>query len=144
MRYLIRRQNRYGQWVHLDTLSVPPPIFQTWESYIGRRFGPGRYHIAVAKEGAAGLRSLKGHESVIVVGWNNQLKDIWDHKPTWEELIKRYGPGDYLVAKLTEVDPMFVTRKGIDDSVIEDYMYQGASTFAGSYIVIKLLQIPSK
>lgn len=142
MRYLIRRQNRFGQWVHVDTSETGPFLFDTWEAYLRRRFGPGKYSIAVAQEGVAGLRSLPDHESVITVGWTHSLLDIWDHKPTWEELVNKYGAGDYLVTRLTEVEPLFLKRNGIDPNTVVDIMDQGASAFAGSYLVIKLAQIP--
>lgn len=142
MRYLIRRQNRYGQWVHIDTTSTGPALLDTWKSYLRRRFGPGKYHIAVAQEGVAGLRSLEGHESVITVDWRHRLKDIWTSKPSWEDLVNKYGAGDYLVARLTQVEPYFLKRNGVDENAVGDLMDQGASAYAGSYIVIKLLGVP--
>lgn len=141
-RYLIRRQNRFGQWVHVDTVSTGPALLETWEAYLERRFGPGRYSIAVAQEGVQGLRSLEGQESVISVGWRHDYMGWWDHKPTWEELVKEYGEGDYIIARLTDIEPMALKRENMDPDAIGDILEQGASAFRGGYVIFKLKGIP--
>lgn len=141
MRYLIRRQNRYGQWTHIDTISSLP-LLTSWESYLRTHYGPGTYHIAIAQEGIAGLRSLEGQDSVISVDWKHQYIGMWPHEPKWEELVEKYGIGDYIIARLSDLNWRALKRNGADDGAVGDIMDQGISAFMGKYVVFKLLDIP--
>jgi len=141
VRYLIRRQNRYGNWGHIDTVEVGPRWGETWESYVGRRFGPGRYSIVVAQEGVPGLRALEG-ESIISVGWEHDYLGWWNHKPTWEELVERYQGGDFIIAQLTNIEPLGHKRDNADSDTIDDILQQGASAFRGGYVVFRLKGLP--
>ena len=141
VRYLIRRQNRYGQWVHIDTIESLP-LLRTWESYLRNRHGPGTYHIAQAQEGVAGLRSLEGQESVITIEWKQQYMGMWPDEPKWEELVEKCGIGDYIIARLSDLNWRALKRNGADDSAVKDIMDQGISAFMGKYVVFKLLDVP--
>lgn len=141
VRYIIRRQNKLGQWTHIDTIESLPLLY-TWDSYLKNRYGPGHYSILVAQEGVRGLSPLKGHETTFSIGWENKYLDWLDHKPTWEELVEKYGVGDYIVAKLTDVEPFGFEREKMDSNVIRDILEQGASAARGGYVVFKLKDIP--
>jgi hypothetical protein len=53
-KYLIRRRNRWGQWVHLDTWDYEPSDYD-----LENKFGSGEYAILMAQEGIIGLRKVR-------------------------------------------------------------------------------------
>ena len=142
-RYLIKRQNRYGHWIHIDTIKTIPKS-STWESYL-KKYGPGKYMVLVAAEKVRGLRMLDGGSIKKVAPEFELLTDptIWTGKPDKDDLVKAYGKGDYLVAKLTEVEPIMRDRSDkVDHNVISDMVWQAADSFRGAYVVYRLLDIP--
>jgi hypothetical protein len=89
-----------------------------------------------------GLRSLEGQESIITIGYDHEYMGWWDHRPTGKELFKEYGPGDYFVAKLSDLEPVAAERKNLDQNVVWDILEQGISAMTAGYVVFRLKGVP--
>ena len=93
--YLIRRRNKLGQFVHVDTIQNPyTPID---ENYLRNNYGIGVYNVLMAIEGSRGLTNY-GSFTVVphveFLGYDTKF-------PTTEEIKQEFGTGNYLVAKIS-------------------------------------------
>lgn len=145
VRYLIKRQNRFGYWVHIDTIQALP-FLATWDNYL-RRYGPGRYMILVAQEGQPGLKVLEDQPYLITVPARFEIPDpsnnFWAHEPTWEELVQTYGAGDYVVAKLSDLKSLILERgTNIDNNILQEIVNEATDSIRGGFIVFRLFDIP--
>lgn len=85
-KYLLRRRNRFGQYVHLGTYDWEPS-----DNDIEFQFGPGQYTILVAEEGRRGLQKLRD----ISIQWKITYLDWKEGRWTGEEIDSRWGAGNY-------------------------------------------------
>ncbi len=93
--YLIRRRNKLGQFVHVDTVKDPYTAID--EEYLRSHYGIGVYNVLEAIEGT---RGLKNYGSFTVVPRVDYL-GYYPKLPTIEKIKKEYGTGNYLVAKIS-------------------------------------------
>lgn len=133
-KYLIRRINRWGQWVHMETVDYPPS-----REHIEITYGPGEYSIMVAEEGVRGLQGYANYSipySIEIKGWSSD-------KPTIEYVQQKYGEGNYFIAgNASDIEPMIITYDGKKDEMVEDLMAQGIASMRKVYVIIKLTGIP--
>ncbi len=95
-KYLIRRRNQWGQYVHLLTLDYEPTDEQI-KSY----FGPGDYSILVAREGIIGLARIRD----VTISWEFEFVGWVEGIPTNDYLRDTYGMGNYYVLTNSNVTP---------------------------------------
>lgn len=87
-KYLLRRRNRYGQYVHLATYEYEPT-----EYLIQQQFGPGVYTILISESGVRGLSKFKD----VSIPWDIEYVAWMDGSPTIGDVQERYGPGSYFI-----------------------------------------------
>lgn len=135
-KYLVRRINRYGQWVHIDTLESPPS-----RESIEEKWGPGEYNIMIAEEGIRGLQSYTTYAipyTIEYVGWTPEKPDV-------KYLSKKFGVGNYFViGQSADIEPVIVVSKTTDktDEMVEDFMMQGVNVMRKVYVIFRLKGIP--
>lgn len=133
-KYLIRRTNRWGRWVHMETVDYPPS-----REHIETTYGPGEYSVMVAEEGVRGLQGYANYSipySIEIVGWSSD-------KPTVEYVQQKYGEGNYFIAgNATDIKPMIISRDEKKDEMVEDLMWQGIQVMRRVYVIIKLTGLP--
>jgi hypothetical protein len=56
MTYYIRRMNKVGHWLTIDSTDIVPPF--GWENFLKLNYGPGRFNVARVERGLAGMQSL--------------------------------------------------------------------------------------
>jgi hypothetical protein len=103
-RYLIRRRNRFGQWVHLATWETEPT-----KEDLANFFGPGNYSISIAEEGVVGLI----YHGTVVVPWKLDLLGWIQGEPTLKFIEENYGPGNYFaIGEAHKIIPFQIYSQG--------------------------------
>jgi hypothetical protein len=133
-KYLLRRRNRYGQYVHLATYDYEPNEWQ-----IKNDFGPGEYSILISREGVIGVRKFDD----ISIPWDITYVGWVDGQPTIEYLQQHYGPGSYFVLKSCQVNPLHVPNIGQEYSKITyDMLQDGAPVMRNISIIFRVEGMP--
>lgn len=136
MKYLIRRKNKYGQWVHVDTVQLLPLLyFGDWKAFVRDRYGPGRYHIATVEEGLAGMRDFMSFS----IGFDLRYLEWLPEKPTVNYLKEKYPlVKDFYVCRVTNVTPIAVPRNVHGEEPVWDILEQGISALTSGYLVFEV------
>jgi len=88
-KYLLRRRNRMGQYVHLGTYEWEPN-----DNEIEGWFGPGQYTILMADEGQRGLKKVRD----VTVQWKIEFINWKDGRWTKDDIDKvaeKWGAGNF-------------------------------------------------
>ena len=85
-KYLLRRRNRFGQYVHLETYDLEPTDYD-----IEFQFGPGEYSLLVAEEGQRGLRKLRD----VSISWKIEYLGWKNGRWNGDEIEMMFGAGNY-------------------------------------------------
>jgi hypothetical protein len=128
-KYLIRRRNRWGQWVHLDTWDYEPSDYD-----LESRFGSGEYAILIAQEGIIGLRKVRD----VSVPWNVEFLDWVDRELTRDEIMRTYGEGNYFVLKSCQPVPYQIFPKGLPHDLTWQHLQDGASVMRNISIIFRV------
>lgn len=128
-KFLIRRRNRFGQYVHLTTFDYEPDQY-TLES----NFGPGEYNILVSQPGIVGLQKVKD----IVVPWNTDLVEVVQGKPTFEYVREKYGLGNYFVLTNCHAQPMQVFADNLPHDVAWQNLQDGISAMKNLSVIVRV------
>lgn len=141
VKYLIRRKNKYGQWVHIDTVQFLPFLyFGNWQAFVRDRYGPGRYHIATVEEGLAGMHGFLSFS----ISFDLNFLEWLPEKPTVEYLNKKYPlVKDFYICRATDVTPIAVPRNLHGGEPVWDVLEQGISALTSGYLVFEVKGIPS-
>lgn len=128
-KYLVRRRNKWGQYVHLATWNVEPSYEE-----LKRRFGPGDYCILIAEENVVGLSKLKDVSiqwEIEYVGWVNGI-------PTIDYIRENYGNGNYYVLTGCNSIPYQVFPVGEPHDMAWQHLQDGASAMKGISIIFRI------
>lgn len=87
-KYLVRRRNQFGQYIHLTTLDFEPT-----DEQINSYFGPGEYSVLIAREGIIGLAAVRN----TTIPWEMDLVGWVLGIPTTDYIRDNYGEGNYYV-----------------------------------------------
>jgi hypothetical protein len=128
-KYLIRRRNAWGQYVHLATWD-----YDYGDNSIEQQFGPGEYSILIAEEGVVGLHKLRD----VTVQWRVDLVGWSPTKPTLEELETKYGLGNYFVLSNCQTLPMQVFPSGQPHDVAWQHLQEGASVMRSVWTIFRV------
>jgi len=131
-KYLTRRRNQWGQWVHLDTWNSEPSDYD-----IRSRFGPGEYQILMAQEGIIGLRKVRD----VSIPWNIEfLEFVWG-EPTVEYIREKYGTGNYYVLRSCHPVPFQIFPDGQPHDLAWQNLQDGASVMKTVSMIFRV-EIP--
>jgi hypothetical protein len=128
-KYLIRRRNEFGQYIHLATWDIEPTDSQM-ESY----FGPGDYTILTANEGLIGLRKLRD----VTIAWKVDFLGWTDGMPTTEYIQQNYGEGNYYVLTNCEAKPFQIFPQNQPHDLAWQNLIEGASAMKGISIIFRV------
>ena len=128
-KYLIRRRNRWGQWVHLATWDYEPNEYELKD-----RFGSGDYSILMAQEGIIGLKKVKD----VSVPWDIQYLEWVDGEPTRDYIMRKWGVGNYFVLKSCKPAPHQIFPQGVPHDVTWQNLQDGASVMRNISIIFRV------
>ena len=132
-KYLVRRRNRFGQWVHIDTMDWEPS-----REHIQSSYGPGEYNIMVAEEGIRGLRNYATYG----IPYSIEYVDWVREKPTVEFIESKYGQGNYFaIGYARDITPIIVSESK-NDEMVKDLMLQGIGAMRKIYVIFRLTGLP--
>jgi hypothetical protein len=136
--------NRYGQWVHIDTIDLsgyllgfPPPLW-TWESWLSNHYGPGKYDVAVVEEHMSGMR----HHASFTIGYDLEYLEWVPEMPTPEYLNQKWLGGDYYICRASDVKAFAVPRQLNGGESVFDVLEQGISALTAVYLIFRVKGIP--
>jgi hypothetical protein len=128
-KYLIRRRNRWGQWVHLDTWDYEPSDYE-----LSSRFGAGEYAILIAEEGIIGLRKVKD----VSIPWDIHYLEWIYGEPTMEYIRDKWGTGNYFVLKSCQPVPYQIFPEGQPHDVTWQNLQDGAGVLRTVSIIFRV------
>ena len=128
-KYLIRRRNRFGQWVHLDTWDHEPSDYD-----VKSRFGAGEYEILIAQEGVIGLQRVK----TITIPWKIEIKGFLYGEPTVEYIRDNYGVGNYFILKSCQAAPIQVYPEGQPSDIAWQNLQDGIGVMRTISVIVKV------
>lgn len=137
-KYLIKRRNNWGVWVHLDTWETPPTKYD-----IESRYGPGEYEILIAQENVIGLR----HHETFSLPWNIELmNNSWvAGQPNDQWVADNFGQGYYFIIGNAQYVRPVIIQGSYASSVPEkgeqyamDLMNQGSAVMRNIYLPFRV------
>jgi hypothetical protein len=128
-KYLIRRRNQWGQWVHLATWDYEPSDYDLRFS-----FGAGEYEILMAQEGVIGLRKVRD----VSVPWEIHYLEEIEGEPTTEYIKDKYGIGNYFVLKSCQPVPIQIFPDGQAHDITWQNLQDGASVMRRISIIYRV------
>ncbi len=128
-KYLIKRRNQWGQYVHLATLDYEPSYEQ-----IESQFGPGEYSILIAREGIIGLAKAKD----ISVPWDIEYVEWVEGKPTIDYIRNTHGDGNYFVLTNCKATPFQVFPTDQDHDLAWQNLQDGANVMKRISIIFRV------
>ncbi|MCL5067148.1 MAG: hypothetical protein M1368_02190 [Thaumarchaeota archaeon] len=128
-KYLLRRRNVWGQFVHLDTLPYDPGDYA-----IEQQYGPGEYSILVAQEGIVGLQKLRD----VSIQWKVDYVAWSSTKPTLDEIREKYGVGNYFVLSNCQSTPFQVFPEGQPHDMSWKHLQEGASVMRNVWVIFRV------
>ena len=128
-KYLVRRRNQWGQWVHLATYDYEPSDYDLKFS-----FGPGEYVVLMAQEGIIGLSKVRD----VNVPWEIKYLGEVEGEPTIAYVREKYGTGNYFILKSCKPIPVQVYPEGQPHDVTWQNLQDGASVMKKISIIYKV------
>ena len=127
-KYLIRRRNQWGQYVHLATWDFEPT-----DEQIASSFGPGEYNIQVAREGIIGLAKVRD----VGIAWDIEYLEYVDGEPTIDYIRDKYGNGNYYVLTSCRANPFQIFPEGQPHDLTRQHLQDGASVMKTISIIFR-------
>lgn len=132
-KYLLRRRNKFGQYVHLTTYDYEPT-----ETLIRSQFGPGQYVIMIAEEGIIGLRKLRD----VMIPWDIRLLEWVEGQPTLDYVKKKWGEGNYFVLRNCKIDAFQIYPTQEEPKTTWDFLQDGKGAMTDISVIFKVEGLP--
>lgn len=128
-KYLIRRRNQWGRYIHLATWDYEPN-----QEQIQYSFGPGEYSILVAREGIIGLAKVRD----IAIPWDIEYVAWVEGEPTLDYIRDNYGDGNYYVLTRCRITPFQMYPEGQPHDLTWQHLQDGASVMRKISIIFRV------
>ena len=128
-KYLLKRRNKWGQYIHLTTLDYEPTDEQI-KSY----FGPGEYSILIARKGIIGLAKVRD----ISIPWEIEYLEEVEGEPTVEYIQENYGSGNYFLLTNCRTTPIQVFPPDQPHDLTWQHLQDGANAMKRITIIYRV------
>jgi hypothetical protein len=128
-KYLIRRRNQFGHYLHLATWGIEPT-----ESLIRHAFGPGEFTVLIAQEGIVGLNKFKD----FMIPWEIEPLGWTSGMPTGDYIRDNYGEGNYYVLTNCRATPFQIFAVDQPHDITWQHLQDGASAMRNVSVIFRV------